>query len=72
MLDICDESGIGSWDRAFAFEALARAAAVAGSPEAARTFAEHALTAAEEIDEDEERNLLLADLEAIPGRPRFW
>ncbi|MDT4936773.1 MAG: MerR family transcriptional regulator, thiopeptide resistance regulator [Pseudonocardiales bacterium] len=72
VLDICDRNSIGNWDRAFAFEALARAAAVGGETDAARAFIEQALAAAEDIDEGEERQLLLADLESIPGQPRFW
>jgi DNA-binding transcriptional MerR regulator len=72
VLDICDENDIGDWDRAFAFEALARAAAVGGDADAARAFTEQALTAAEDVTTDEERNLVLADLETIPGQPRFW
>jgi hypothetical protein len=72
VLDICDENGIGDWDRAFAFEALARAAAVGGERDAARAYTEQALAAAEDIQEDPERTMLLNDLESIPGQPRFW
>jgi len=34
-LQICQENGIGDWDLGFAYEALARAAAVAGDRDAA-------------------------------------
>ncbi|MGH8862640.1 MAG: MerR family transcriptional regulator [Jatrophihabitantaceae bacterium] len=71
-LDICTENGIADWDLAFAYEALARGHAVAGDPEQARAFTEQALAAAEQIAEDDERELVLSDLETIPGQPRFW
>ncbi|MEU9132908.1 helix-turn-helix domain-containing protein [Kitasatospora sp. NPDC048540] len=71
-LELCREHGIGDWDLAFAYEALARAAAVAGEPEQARAWTEQALSAAEEIAGPEDRELVLADLESIPGQPRFW
>jgi hypothetical protein len=66
------ENGIADWDIAFAFEAVARAYAIAGDPEAARAMTERALRAAEEIKEDDERKIVLADLETIPGQRRFW
>jgi tetratricopeptide (TPR) repeat protein len=72
VLEICRANGIGDWDLAFAYEALARASAVAGDKEQARAFTEQALAAAEDIVEDEERELVLTDLESIPGQPRFW
>lgn len=72
VLEICRANGIGDWDLAFAYEALARASAVAGDAEQARAFTEQALAAAEDIVEDGERELVLADLESIPGQPRFW
>ncbi|HEY2272553.1 MAG TPA: MerR family transcriptional regulator [Jatrophihabitantaceae bacterium] len=71
-LDICQENGIGDWDLAFAYEALARGSAVAGDAEKARSYTEQALAAAEDIAEDAERDLVLSDLETIPGQPRFW
>jgi DNA-binding transcriptional MerR regulator len=72
VLDICQENGIGDWDLAFAYEALARAHAVAGDAVAAREYTDQALAAAEDIAGAEERELLLADLETIPGQPRYW
>jgi DNA-binding transcriptional MerR regulator len=71
-LDICQENGIADWDLAFAYEALARAYAVAGDAERAQAHTEQALAAAEEIATDEDRELVLSDLESIPGQPRFW
>jgi hypothetical protein len=72
VLDICRENDIGDWDLAFAYEALARAHAVAGDARQAREFTDQALAAAEDIAEDDERELVLADLETIPGQPRYW
>ncbi|MFZ0170345.1 MAG: helix-turn-helix domain-containing protein [Acidimicrobiales bacterium] len=72
VLDICLANGIADWDLAFAYEALARGHAVAGDPEAARAMTERALEAVEQIAEDEDRKLVLADLETIPAQKRFW
>jgi hypothetical protein len=72
VLDLCRENGIGDWDLAFAHEALARARAVGGDLAAARQHTELALAAAKDITDDEDRDLLLADLETIPNQRRFW
>lgn len=66
-LEICQRHGIGDWDLGFAYEALARAHAVAGDREQARHWAEQARLASEEIAEDDDRELLLADLETLPA-----
>jgi tetratricopeptide (TPR) repeat protein len=72
VLDLCRENGIGGWDLAFAYEALARAHAVGGDAAQARHYTDQALAAAKDIAEDDERELVLADLETIPGQPRYW
>lgn len=72
VLEICQLNGIGDFDLAFAYEALARAHAEAGDAGAARAMTEKALVAVEGISEDSDRALVLADLETIPGQPRFW
>lgn len=72
VLDLCQENGIGDWDLAFAYEALARAHAVAGNAEQARHYTDQALTTAKDIVEDGERDVVLGDLETIPGQPRYW
>jgi DNA-binding transcriptional MerR regulator len=72
VLDICTENGLGDFDLAFGYEALARGHAIAGDAEQARSFAEQALAAAEDIKESDDRELLLGDLETIPGITRFW
>jgi hypothetical protein len=66
-LEICQTNGIGDWDLAYAYEALARAASVAGDLAAAGSWAEQARRAAEDIAEDEDREALLTDLTTIPG-----
>jgi tetratricopeptide (TPR) repeat protein len=71
-LEICRAHGIADWDLAYAYESLARAHAVAGDKDQARTWTEQALAAAEDIAQDEDRELVLTDLEAIPAQPRFW
>ena len=71
-LDLCRANGIGDWDLAFAYEALARASAVAGDPAQARSYTEQALIASEDIKDDEDRELVLCDLESIPNQTRFW
>jgi DNA-binding transcriptional MerR regulator len=72
VLDLCQENGIGDWDLGFAYEALARAYAVAGDADQAREYTDRALAAAEDVAEAGDRELLLADLETIPGQPRYW
>jgi DNA-binding transcriptional MerR regulator len=71
-LELCTENGLGDFDLAFAYEALARGHAIAGEADAARAYTEQALAAAEDIKEDDDRELLLTDLETIPGQSRFW
>lgn len=72
VLDICLANEIADWDLAFAYEALARGHAVAGDAEAARAMTERALQAVENVADDEDRKIVLADLETIPGQARFW
>lgn len=66
-LEICQENGIGDWDLAFAYEALARAAAVAGDREATQEWGRQAYEAASDIKDDEDRELVLSDLATITG-----
>ena len=65
-LEICEANGIGDFDLAFAYEALARASAVAGDGEAARGYVDQARAAREGIAEDDDRELFDADLATIP------
>jgi hypothetical protein len=72
VLWTCEENGIGDWDLAFAYEAMARAHAVAGERGQAREYTDAALAAAKDIAQDADRDLLLGDLETIPGQRRYW
>ncbi|MGO8884584.1 MAG: hypothetical protein ACLPUO_07435 [Streptosporangiaceae bacterium] len=72
VLDICTENGIGDWDLAFAYEAMARAHAIGGAYRQARACTDQALGAAADIARRGDRGLLLADLETIPGQSRYW
>jgi hypothetical protein len=67
VLDLCQDNGIGDFDLAFAYEALARAHATAGAAAAARDDTDQALAAARHIADDEDRDLVLADLEPFPA-----
>lgn len=67
VLDICQRHGIGDWDLAFAYEALARAHAVAGDKEESMRWLEQARLASADIAEDDDRELLLSDLETVPA-----
>ncbi|NYJ08884.1 MerR family transcriptional regulator [Petropleomorpha daqingensis] len=67
VLEICEANGIGDWDLAFAHEALARAAAVAGDPEAVDRHLADARRAAELIADPADRELLESDLASIPA-----
>jgi DNA-binding transcriptional MerR regulator len=64
-LEICREHNIGDFALAYAYEALARASLVAGDAAEARRFTRLAREAGEHIVEDENRELLTQDLEAI-------
>lgn len=69
-LELATEQALTDWDLAFCHEALARAHAVAEDPVGARACATNALAVA--IADPEDRELLLGDLESIPGLERFW
>lgn len=66
-LAICEEHGIGDWDIAFAWEAVARAAAVAGDAATRDDAAHRARELTVAIAEDEDRELVLSDLATIQG-----
>jgi hypothetical protein len=61
-LDHCLENGIGDWDLAFAYEALARAHRVAGNVDEQRRNLELARDAATRVADPEDRELLEKDL----------
>jgi ribosomal protein S18 acetylase RimI-like enzyme len=65
--DICAEHGIGDFDLAYAFEALARAHAIAGNRTESDSWAARARAATARVADAEDRELLLSDLAHIPA-----
>ncbi len=65
-LAICQIEGIGDFDLAFAYEALARAHAIAGQSADARRFLNQAREAGQRISEDDDRQYFMSELESIP------
>ncbi|MFI5226112.1 MAG: helix-turn-helix domain-containing protein [Candidatus Limnocylindrales bacterium] len=65
-LTINEEAGIADWDIAAAYEAMARASAVAGDLPAARSWADRARQACAAIAEDDDREVIVGDLATIP------
>lgn len=64
-LDICEANGIGDFDLAFAYEALARAHAVAGDAVKGREFVALAERAAEAIEDPGNREYTLGELRTV-------
>ena len=60
---LCERYGLGDWDLAFAYEALARATKIAGDPDGVRSFVE--LARAVEIADGEDREQLEKDLATL-------
>ncbi|HSK24974.1 MAG TPA: hypothetical protein VK906_17445 [Egicoccus sp.] len=67
-LAICRAATITGFLEGAAYEALARAALVAGDAEAARRWAEQARAIAEGLDDEEDREVLTADLDDLDTR----
>ncbi|MEQ8850803.1 MAG: hypothetical protein RIB32_03365 [Phycisphaerales bacterium] len=65
-LEICEAEGIRGFDLAFAYEAMARAAALAGDGMEHERLHTLAVEASAEIDDEEDRTYLLAELATIP------
>ncbi len=61
-LDICQENGVGDFDLAFAYEALARASAVAGQKADRQRYLAMAREAGEQIKEKEDKEIFFGDL----------
>lgn len=64
-LNHCLNNDIGDFDLAFAYEALARASAVMGNEEKYFQFYEKAKEAADDIEEENNRNYFLKELDTI-------
>ena len=68
-LAICEASGLGDWVEAAAYEALARATAVAGDAGEARTWLARARTATAAIADPEDREVIDGDLAELASLP---
>ncbi len=66
-LQICEDHGIGDFDLAFAYEALARGHAVAGGHAQAKRYSEMAREAGKRIADAHEREHFFDDLGTVPG-----
>ncbi len=67
-LEICAAEGIGDFDLAFAYEALARASAVGGDQDEAQRYLQLAQEAGEVIKKKDDRQYFVDELATIPGR----
>jgi hypothetical protein len=65
LLSMCEANDIGDFDLAFCYEALARAHAVAGDFEEARRWLQRGSEAANDVAEEDDREILLADLASV-------
>ena len=65
-LEICEANAIGGFDLGFAYEALARASAVAGDSAEADRYGALARESAARVEDDEDRRVLLDDLSTLP------
>jgi hypothetical protein len=65
-LAICEESGLGDWVVAAAYEALARASAVSGDAGEARAWLARARTATAALADPADREVIEADLDSLP------
>lgn len=66
-LEICEENGIGDFDLAFAYEALARASAVAGAVADRERYLGLAREAGARIGETDDCEHFFRDLETVPS-----
>jgi hypothetical protein len=64
-VELCEANEIGDFDIAFGWEAVARAQSVAGDRAAAAEAVERALALANEIGDEEDRELVESDLATI-------
>jgi len=65
-LEYSGSKGVDEWVAASAYEALARAYAVAGDTESARDARDKALALAQAVIDPEDRDIVLADLDTLP------
>ncbi len=65
-LELCEQGGVEDFDLAFAYEALARAHAVAGEVEEAGRFLRMARDAGDAIAEEDDRAVFFDELSTVP------
>jgi len=65
-LQICEANNIADFDLAYAYEALARAAAVAGDKEELTEYLAKANAAGENIAEEDDKKLFYSDIVSVP------
>jgi hypothetical protein len=65
VLSICERNGIADWDLAYAYEAHARAYAVAGDDASSREWLDRAVAALDDVAEEDDRELLRDDLSTV-------
>ena len=70
-LYICKKNGIGDWDIAFAYEALARAWSLTDNTHERDRYLSLALEACQNVADEEDREVVLNDLKTIPGYDEF-
>lgn len=66
-LDICIKNKIGDWDIAFAYEAMARAYAVAGNKSECEKYIKLAKEAGGKIKEKADKDIFFSQLKTVPG-----
>jgi hypothetical protein len=64
-LQICEQHGMGDWDLAFAYEALARAHGTAGSEDECARYKQLAREAGDEIADAEDREVFETDFATL-------
>jgi hypothetical protein len=65
-LQICEANNIADFDLAYAYEALARAAAVAGNKAELTEYLAKANAAGENIAEEDDKKLFYSDIASVP------
>ncbi len=66
-LEICEAEGIGDFDLAFSYEALARSYAIGAQQDEAQKYLKLAREAGEEIKKEDDRNYFFDELATLPG-----
>jgi len=66
-LEICEANDIGDFDLAYAYEALARALALAGRRAESDRYVALGRAAGEKIAEQDDKDLFFGDLKTVPG-----